>query len=333
MSHHFQVHGGYVWSHTISSTEDFFGVSEPADPRNINAEKADAQADIRHAVNIGAVIDTNRLTDLRGVKWAVNDWQLGIASQLQSARPWPISTGDVPFANAAFFGIGNESVQRPNVLPDGTISTAGIADAFAGFGFGNFNVGPNGVAACAAAGVAVCPTQNTFLAPATASALGAADVITGDIVDFQQVSGNLRRNAGRGNAFYRADLSVTRSFPIRERFRIELRADFFNVFNHPNFLLFNNAPNTTDMGIPTDSSGNVDFVAWQGCAASNNTLGTACLAPSGQYIGNGGQVLTFNNLRHGRFSSNLIAPTFNGLGDPGSTDLAREMQLSVRVRW
>ncbi len=95
------------------------------------------------------------------------------------------------------------------------------------------------MAACASAGVAVCPAQNTFLAPAGASPLGAADVITGNIVDFQQVNGYLRRNAGRGNAHYRSDVSVSRGFPIRERLRVELRADSFNVFNHPNFWLFN----------------------------------------------------------------------------------------------
>jgi len=339
MAHHFQVHGGYVWSHTISSTEDFFGVSEPGDPRNINAEKADAQSDIRHAINLGAVIDTSKLTSIAGVRHFVNNWQFAIASQLQSGRPWPISTGDVAFANAAFFGIGNESVQRPNVLSDGTISTAGIADSFAGFGFGNFNIGPNAVAQCQAAGVPSCPTQNTFLAPSNplsncapavanvpcASPLGAADVITGDIVDFKQVNGNLRRNAGRGNSYYRTDFSVTRGFPIRERIRVELRADFFNVFNHPNFWLFNSAPNTTDMGIPTDAVGNVDFAAWQNC--------TGCLSTSGQYVGNNGQILKFSDLRRGRISRNLLTPTFNGLGDPGGTDLAREMQLSIRVRW
>lgn len=319
MSHHFQVHGGYVYSHTISSTEDFFGVSEPADPRNISAERADAQADIRHAVNLGAVIDTSRLTSMRGARWLFNDWQFGIASQLQSGRPWPISTGDVPFGDALFFGIGNESIQRPSVLADGTISTAGIADAFAA----NYNISQNGVNQCLATpGMtpATCPTANTFLAPAGASPLGAEDAITGDIVDFQQVSGNLRRNSGRTNPFYRTDLSITRSFRIKERANVELRADFFNVFNHPNFWLYNSAPNTAQMLLPSIAPG------WQNC--------TSCLNPlTGHYIGSGGQVLKLSNLRSGRVSPDLLNPIFNGLGDPGGTDLARTMQLSIRVRF
>jgi hypothetical protein len=325
MSHHFQIHGGYTWSHTISSTEDFFGVSEPGDPRTINAERADAEADVRHAVNLGAVIDTKGLISMPGVRHLTNNWQFGIASQLQSGRPWPISTGDVPFADAAFFGIGNESVQRPNVLPDGTISTAGIADAFGN----NYLVSSAGVTAClgtAGMTAATCPTANTFLAPSGASPLGALDVITGpnnpNVVDFKQVDGNLKRNSGRSNGYYRTDFSVTRSFgiPWRERTSLELRADFFNVFNHPNFWLFNAAPNTSDMTIPAISP------TWGNC--------TACLNPlTGQYLGSGGQVLTLAALQRGRISPDLGNKIFRGLGDPGGTDIARQMQLSVHVRF
>ncbi len=331
MAHHFQVHGGYTWSHTISSTEDFFGVSEPGDPRNIRAERTDAQADIRHMANIGAVIDTEKLTSRSGLRWLFNDWSFGIFTQLQSGRPWPISTGDVPFANATFFGIGNESFQRPSVLPDGSITTAGIADAFAGFpsGFGNYLISPNAVAACQASGQPVCPTANTFLAPATASPLGAVDAYTGEIVDFQLVNGNLKRNAGRTTPFYRIDLSVTRSFrvPWRENTRVELRADFFNILNRANFVGFNSAPNTSQFTLPafTNSDGTLN-TSFANC--------TGCVNPiTGKLIGTNGQVLTLSALRHGRVSPDLTNPIFLGMGDPTATDIPRQIQLSIRVRF
>jgi hypothetical protein len=205
------------------------------------------------------------------------------------------------------------------VLADGTISTAGIADAFGA----NYLISSAGVATCLAALPAgPCPKPNTFLAPAGASALGAVDALSGDVVDFQQVNGNLKRNAGRTNPYYRTDLSVTRSFhiPWRETTVLELRADLFNVFNHTNFNLYNAAPNTSQMVLPSIAPG------WQNC--------TGCLNPlTGQYIGTNGQALTLAALQHGRISPNLLNPIFNGLGDPGSTDLAREIQLSLRVRF
>ena len=330
MSHHFQIHGGYTWSHTLASTEDFFGVSEPGDPRNISAEKADAQIDSRHSANIGAVFDTEKLMGNSFLRHFVNDWQFAVSTQLNSGKPWPISTGDVPFANALFFGINNESFQRPNVLSDGTVSTAGIADAFGGGGFGNYLISPNAVTSCLSVlPSGPCPTANTFLAPSGASALGAVDAYTGDIVDFQQLNGNLRRNAGRTDPYYRTDLSITRSFrvPVRsEGIRVELRADFFNLFNRTNFIVtnFGGAPNTAQFSLPGFAPG------YQNC--------TGCVNPlSGQLIGLNGQALHLSDLQHGRITAkkDLLNPNFLGMGDPISTpfDFSRQIQLSVRVRF
>jgi hypothetical protein len=47
--------------------------------------------------------------------------------------------------------------------------------------------------------------------------------------------GDLGRNAVHGFDFYQFDLSVRRKFPLTERIALQLRSDFFNVLNHPNF--------------------------------------------------------------------------------------------------
>jgi hypothetical protein len=322
MSHHFQIHAGYTYSHTIASTEDFY-VSESASPGNTKAERADAQLDVRHASNIGMVVDTEKWLGGTWMRHIFNDWSFGIVTQLQSGRPYPISTGDIPFADSRFPEIGNETFQRPSVNADGTLTTAGIAAA----GGTNYLISPNGVAACQVAGQPVCPTANTFLAPAGASALGAIDAFTGDIVDFQQVSGNLKRNAGRTGPFYRTDLSVTRSFhiPWREGTRVELRADFFNLFNRANYQGFN-------------ANNDLDFLALPALDANNFASCTLCINPiSGQYMGRNGQVLHLSDLQHGRVSQNLLNPVFGdpllGIGDPSTTELPREIQVSIRVRF
>jgi hypothetical protein len=43
------------------------------------------------------------------------------------------------------------------------------------------------------------------------------------------------RNDIPGFGLSQVDLSVTRKFPITDRFNLQFRADAFNVFNHPNF--------------------------------------------------------------------------------------------------
>jgi hypothetical protein len=49
------------------------------------------------------------------------------------------------------------------------------------------------------------------------------------------VEGNLGRNAIAGFGMWQADLAASRSFRLDELRSLELRADVFNVFNHPNF--------------------------------------------------------------------------------------------------
>jgi hypothetical protein len=47
--------------------------------------------------------------------------------------------------------------------------------------------------------------------------------------------GTLGRNALRGFGFSQVDAALRRQFALNERFRLQLRAEFFNLFNHPNF--------------------------------------------------------------------------------------------------
>jgi hypothetical protein len=301
LSHHIQLQGGYVWSKQLSSSEDFFGLSEPGDVTNIRAERALAQSDTRHQGNFGLVWDTEKLTEQSIVKHIVNNWTVGVIGQLQSGRPYPVSTGDVPFATSAFFGAGNESQQRPNVLADGTLVATNIASAFGT----NLNVSQAGHAVCN------CP-QTTFLAPADADPRGSIDTFTGDLVDFKFVNGNLVRNAGHGSPYYRFDVSFIKAFPIRERMRLELKADVFNIFNHSLFLLFNTNDVLALMAPSTDPN----------CRVCLNAF-------TGRYIGADGQTLKIQDLQSGHAPKGI----FGGLGDPAGTDISRTVQLSARFRW
>ena len=49
------------------------------------------------------------------------------------------------------------------------------------------------------------------------------------------VQGNLGRNTLRGFGATQVDLTVRRQFKLRERLSLQARAEFFNIFNHPNF--------------------------------------------------------------------------------------------------
>ena len=69
--------------------------------------------------------------------------------------------------------------------------------------------------------------------------------------------GDLGRNALRGPDFFWNDFYLTKWFPVTEHVRLRLEAQFFNVFNHPNFGL----PSMILAGLPGKPSTQTSFGA------------------------------------------------------------------------
>jgi hypothetical protein len=69
--------------------------------------------------------------------------------------------------------------------------------------------------------------------------------------------GNSGRNAFRGPQFFWSDFYLTKWFPLSERVRVRIEAQFFNVFNHPNFGL----PSMVLAGIPGKPATQIGFGA------------------------------------------------------------------------
>jgi carboxypeptidase family protein len=334
-SNHVSFLGSYTWSHALTSGEDFFGLSEPGDPRNIRAELGPAFNDIRHAANMGVQLDSGKVTNTNVLRWFTNDLGLSWIGQLQSGRPYPISTGSAGFGGSArFFGAGNETQQRPNVLPDGTLSTAGIAS----FDASNVLFGPTAVAQCNASGfftAAQCASiQNTFAPPAGVTFTGAVDAITKAPVEFQFVNGNLGRDAGRGSPFYGFDVSLKKTFkiPRAERVSLELRADALNIFNHSNWQGFNSNNDLNNVALSTTTSPKPTNMP-----AADFFTCTNCVRPNGTLVGTNGQVLNLAMVQNGKLSKDLLNPLFGAFGasiaDPAFVASPRQFQFSFHVRF
>ncbi len=81
--------------------------------------------------------------------------------------------------------------------------------------------------------------------------------------------GNSGYDMLRGPAFQDWDMSLQKNITFRERYKVQLRADSFNVFNHPNFATPNSAiTNTSTVGTitgiastPTYEQRTVEFAA------------------------------------------------------------------------
>ena len=75
-----------------------------------------------------------------------------------------------------------------------------------------------------------------------------------------KTQGNLGRNALRGFGAWQADLTVHRQFNLAEHIVLQLRAEFFNVLNHPNFGPPNTSTTGAQFGLATQTLANSNSV-------------------------------------------------------------------------
>jgi hypothetical protein len=68
-------------------------------------------------------------------------------------------------------------------------------------------------------------------------------------------AGNEARNSARGFGALQIDSAVRREFPIFDRFKLQFRAEAFNVLNHPNFGTIDENYCSPDPASPNHSSG------------------------------------------------------------------------------
>ena len=100
---------------------------------------------------------------------------------------------------------------------------AGLDQSHTGLGLdrGAYLGGPTTVSASACQNVAPCVNwvnPNAFALPAIGT------------------FGNAGKGDFRGPGLLNFDMNFSKSIPITERFKLQIRAEFFNIFNHANFL-------------------------------------------------------------------------------------------------
>ncbi|MGH9499114.1 MAG: TonB-dependent receptor domain-containing protein [Terriglobales bacterium] len=116
---------------------------------------------------------------------------------------------------------------------------------------------------------------SSFAMPCTVPTGIAISGFAGDCVPGTRHYGNLGRNALVGPTYKQWDLAIYKNTAITERVSVQLRADFFNILNHPNFA-------------------NPVLPAFIADPASNISQSCTCgFVPSGnREVGNGGYQIT-----------------------------------------
>jgi hypothetical protein len=190
----------YTWGHSIDNASDgqdyVINASQPDDSRNPQRERANSNFDSRHRLTWNFTYDLPL-----GESKLMKGWALNGVLTVASGMPYTVNV--VNNFNNNFNGT-NEFFGRPDLVGN---PFAGTSTPFAVLNLTAFAVPCN------------------------------YDISIGDCnaTNPNHHIGNLARNSFVGPGYRNLDFSVVKATPLTERLTMELRADFFNIFNHPNF--------------------------------------------------------------------------------------------------
>lgn len=196
----------FVWSHSIdnaSDLEDFIpNAAQPNNSFNTAAERGNSSFDIRRRFSwqLGYALPRHGGSAQR----LTNGWGFDSAVTMQDGQPFSFNynfEGD--------FSGGGEGFDRPDVV--GPIQYGSAPYNF--INLASFQV--------------PCTFGNTT---AVKGSSGDSNCLAGT-----RHFGDLGRNSLRASTFKEWNFAVFKNTPITERVQLQLRAEFFNLLNHPNF--------------------------------------------------------------------------------------------------
>src|SRR5271163_2271883 len=219
-SRSFEFLSSYTWSHSIDDSADLQSTLEPADSRFPNLERSNSDNDQRHRWVTSAVFQSSPAKGGESFwKHLMADFTLSPIIEVSSGRPFNVISGEDTRLDLG------ASQARPSI-------TGGTTSPFIpGVTFATANV---------------CLTNagTPFTVPGITPPAGC--------------DGNLGRNKFTTPGFFQWDMRVSRRVPLGERFKLDLIADAFNLFNRTNIAAVNqlcdpSSGSTCTAGQPTAS--------------------------------------------------------------------------------
>ena len=226
----------YTFSRSIDDASAEFGTkAETGIPQNSNdlaAERGLSNFQTKHRFVLNSIY---QLPFGRGQRWLnregavgylLGHWQAGGIMTFQSGKPFTVNRGVDQSESGTFNLQANPTgADRPNIVSDPFVAGIVPANPSQLCQFTQAQIIPSGPFA---GQHGLAPTQvqtpsNWFNRCAFASPASPA-------------FGDLGRNTLIGPTFKDVDFSLSKEFPLSSEIRkFQFRADFFNIFNHPNF--------------------------------------------------------------------------------------------------
>lgn len=196
LSNGLQVQLSYTWAKSLDNLSSDALRTVPTVRLDPKVDRAPSDFDVRHAFSSAITYDVPALSFGKLVKFIFRDFSLDALATARSATPVDVTIQrNIGFGTFAF---------RPDLVEGVPLYI--YNSAFPGGQRINNTF------------VATSPRQiGPFLIPTTAR------------------QGSLGRNSLRGLPVYQADLGIRRKIFVTEHLNFQLKAEVFNVFNHPNF--------------------------------------------------------------------------------------------------
>jgi hypothetical protein len=219
--HGLSMVAGYTWAHAldqVGANWDFgAGLGLPSNSANPKAEYASSDFDIRQRFTLSM---TYLFPGRKGFAQMLEGWQVNSIVSLATGQPFGVMDAGTDVSRTGelndrwdFFGNPSDFKPTPTGIPC--------------FGFTGPPCASTIPAACIKAAAAVGASANLF----GCYAVGNSVLIPPAIGTF----GTMGRNIFRDTGFHNVDLSLAKNWKFGERLSAQFRAEFFNIFNHPNF--------------------------------------------------------------------------------------------------
>lgn len=197
-SQHFQMNANFTDSYCLSDYDFGAALATPTNSRifNRHADWGPCISDTRYNFNLTGVAISSLNSDNVWARRILSDWQFSPLFAVRSGQP----------LGAMLIGTDNSLTGLNNDRPVQILQNVYATNS-----------------GCSPAPCVQWLNKAAFATPGTAQ-------------DPVGSYGNLGRNAIRGPHFVNFDVSLVRTFRMTERFGLQVRAEAFNVLNHPNFV-------------------------------------------------------------------------------------------------
>jgi len=255
------VRGDYTWSHSIDNTSSTFtdGYSNAdvlgyLDPFNKRLDRASSDFDVRQRVAAALIWEVPFGSHLSGTKKMIADnWTISTTFNAQTGTPFSIFDCSNAYTNcprASF--VNNQPKNHTRSLNN--LSSVYGANTFSYMSLPKFYNADGSIDTA---------NYNEQLNP-LAGNTSDMPICSGEYgVGCHFVTGMTGRNAFQGPGSWTQNLGIVKDVKLHERYDLQIKGEFVNLFNHAN----------TFLTLPSDASTNSDILAFKGASSTGSIPG------------------------------------------------------------